>query len=94
MDRPTNTARRALGYLTSITNPHFSGLATVVFRDSLVVTETTTFTECRCESGFGVRQLIAALGVGGRLTHESAQVPVEYGIDDLGLLVYIAPVVS
>ena len=83
---------RSVGFLTSIINPRLSGLATVVFRDDCIPRATTSYVSCHCESGFGVRQLIGALGIGGRLTNESAGILVEFAIDDLGLLAYIAPI--
>jgi hypothetical protein len=74
------------GYLTSATNPNFSGLTRLAFRDTLEIGPDTTFEICHTESGHGMRMLVAALGVGGKLTNESARVAVEYVIDDLGLL--------
>lgn len=81
-----------VGYLTVCANPTFSGLANVVFRNTLVPCEETVLTRCHCEAGFGVRQLIAAVGANGRLTKESGEKLVAYAIDDFGLLTFVQPV--
>jgi hypothetical protein len=77
------------GYLTSATNPNFSGLTKLVFRDELRPTAATQFTTVHCESGHGMRALVSALGVNGRLTQRSAETPVDYTVDELGLLVQL-----
>lgn len=79
------------GYLTICANPTFSGLANVVFRDTLEPCEDTVLTRCHCEAGFGVRQLIAAVGENGRLTKQSGEKLVAYAIDDFGVLAHVQP---
>lgn len=83
--------KTATGYLTAVQNPHFSGLATVVFRSAKRARKGTKFVTCYCEAGFGVRQLVAALGVYGRLTKQSGEILVRYVIDDLGVLAAVEP---
>ena len=73
------------GYLTSATNPNFSGLTKLIFRDELAPTDRTVYTMCHIESGFGMRQLVGAIGRNGQLVQESARIPLDYTIEQ-GLL--------
>jgi hypothetical protein len=79
------------GYLTSVRNPNCSGLATVVFRSSKRITKRTKYTTTYVEAGFGVRQLVTALGDGRGLTKESGEVKLVYGLDGFGILSHFAP---
>ena len=77
--------KTGIGYLTAVATPGFSGLSNVLFR-SRKRGRPGRLTSCYCESGFGVRQLVAAIGINGRLTRESGEIRVRYTIDDLSLL--------
>lgn len=74
------------GFLTSVLNPNWSGLTKVVFRDSKRIEPNTQYTTCYVESGFGLRNLVEAIGFDGKLTQQSAEIEVEYEIDGFGLL--------
>lgn len=78
--------KKGSGYLTSVTNPNFSGLAKVIFRNDMVPDDKTEYVTCHTEAGFGVRQIVDTLGRNGRLTNESAHILVDYTIDELGRL--------
>lgn len=80
------------GYLTSLTSTPGSGLSRVVFRSNKIVGPDTQFTTTYVESGFGVRQIVAALGVDGQLCDESAAIRCEYAIDDYGILAEVEPI--
>jgi hypothetical protein len=82
----TTTARTGRGYLTSALNPNWSGLTKITFRDTARIEPNTQYTVCYVESGFGMRNLIAAIGVDGKLVQSSAEIEVEYAIDGFGLL--------
>lgn len=82
------------GYLTSLIGTQGSGLARVVFRTNKIAGPDTQFTTTYVESGFGVRQLVDALGVDGRLCDESAAIRCSYTIDDLGILASVEPLLE
>lgn len=83
--------RTGIGYLTAVQNVNWSGIATVTFRSRKHRTPkhpgktVTTY----CEAGYGVRQLVAA--VGGELTQAAGNVRLRYTIDDMGLLQSVEP---
>lgn len=74
------------GYLTEVSNPHFSGLATVKVRTALAPRKGTRVVTCYCEAGFGVRQLAAAFGDGRSFSKASGEIKARFVIDDVGLL--------
>lgn len=74
--------KRFTGYLRACVNPNFSGLARVVIQHH----GSEKVTSCHCEAGYGVRQLVRALGVDGRLTQASGEKKADWVIDDDGLL--------
>lgn len=73
------------GYLSSVLNPNWAQLSKVVFRSSKRIEPNTQYTTCYC-ADFGLKRLIAAIGVDGELTQESAGIEVEYEIDVFGML--------
>lgn len=82
------------GYLTALINTRGSGLARVVFRSNKIAGPDTQFTTTYVESGFGVRQIVDALGVEGQLCDESAGIRCNYTIDDMGLLASVEPLLE
>lgn len=82
------------GYLTSLVSSRGSGLAKVVFRSNKIAGPDTQFTTTYVEAGYGVRAIVAALGVEGQLCDESASIKCEYTIDDMGVLASIDPLVE
>lgn len=74
------------GYLSAVSNPHFGGLANVVIRSAKRPTKRTKYVQCLCESGFGVRQLVAAFGDGRSFSKASGEIKARFEIDALGLL--------
>ena len=86
MTAPAPSSKIGRGYLSSALNPNWAGLTKLTFRSSLRIEPNTQYTVCYCESGFGMRNLIAAIGFGGELTQQSAEIEVDYEIDGCGLL--------
>jgi hypothetical protein len=74
------------GYLTSVLNPNWTGLARVTFRSSLRKEPNTQYTVCFVDAGFGLKRLIDAIGIEGAFAQQSAEIPVDYEIDVFGLL--------
>lgn len=79
------------GYLTEVSNPHFSGLATVRVRTALVPRKNTRVITCYCEAGFGVRQLVGAFGDGRGFSKASGRIKARFTISDTGLLQSVEP---
>jgi hypothetical protein len=73
------------GYLSSVLNPNWAQLSKVVFRSSKRIEPNTQYTTCYC-ADFGLKRLIAAIGVEGELTQQSAEIPIDYEIDGFGML--------
>lgn len=76
------------GYLNAVRNPNFSGLASVEIRTvkHRTARHPGKIVSAYCEAGFGVRQLVAAFGVNGRLQKESGEIKAAFTIDEFGLL--------
>ena len=90
-------SRSRTGYLVNIANPNFSGIATLTFcsrrpkfnpppgdEESRKWTPKGKITTCYTESGFGVRQLAAALG--SHFEYAGAHTKIRYTVGDFGLL--------
>lgn len=74
--------KRFTGYLRACVNPMYSGLARVIIHHC----DSSKVTTCYCEAGYGVRQLVAALGEDGQLTQASGEKKARWVIDDMGVL--------